>query len=89
MTMDFKVNRVSRILIIVCELLFLNALLYRTIQSLENKERSIVMLFYLAEKSLKEIKMITGIKISTIKVILHRARIKLYNKLKPVYETAR
>lgn len=62
--------------------------LYRSIQQLDEKERSIIALFYLAEKSLKEIRWITGIKIATIKVTLHRARKKLYHKLKPEYGTA-
>jgi RNA polymerase sigma-70 factor (ECF subfamily) len=62
--------------------------LYRSIQCLEEKERSIITLFYLSEKSLKEIRKITGIKTATIKVILYRARKKLYHQLKPEYGTA-
>ena len=62
--------------------------LYRSIQCLDEKERTVITLFYLSEKSLKEIKRITGIKIDTIKVILHRARKKLYHQLKPEYGIA-
>lgn len=62
--------------------------LYRSIQCLDEKERTVITLFYLSEKSLKEIRQITGIKIATIKVILHRARKKLYHQLKPEYGIA-
>jgi len=55
--------------------------LYQTIDQLENDERNIIMLFYLAEKSIKDINSITGLSNSNIKVILHRARKRLYEKL--------
>jgi RNA polymerase sigma-70 factor (ECF subfamily) len=55
--------------------------LYLAINRLEFKEKNVILLFYLAEKSIREISMITGLNISNIKVILHRARKKLYNKL--------
>jgi RNA polymerase sigma-70 factor (ECF subfamily) len=55
--------------------------LYRAINLLEDTDRSIIMLFYLAEKSIKEIAQITGFSIANIKVILHRARKKLFEKM--------
>jgi len=62
-------------------------LLYKSIEDLDDPEKSVMVLFYLAEKSLKEIKEITGYGISNIKVILHRARKKLQQKMKPEYES--
>ncbi len=53
--------------------------LYRAINSLADTERNIIMLFYLAEKSVKEMALITGLSQGNIKVILHRARKKIYN----------
>lgn len=55
--------------------------LYKAISLLEDTERNIIMLFYLANKSIKEIAQITKMSIANIKVILHRARKKLYEKL--------
>jgi RNA polymerase sigma factor (sigma-70 family) len=55
--------------------------LYQIIDQLEDNERNIVKLFYLAEKSIKDINSITGLSISNIKVILHRARKRLHEKL--------
>jgi RNA polymerase sigma-70 factor (ECF subfamily) len=55
--------------------------LYKAINKLEDTDRNIIMLFYLAEKSIKEIAQITGLSISNIKVILHRARKKLVEKM--------
>jgi len=55
--------------------------LYKAINLLEDTERNIIMLFYLAEKSIKEIVQITGFSNANIKVILHRARKKLYEKM--------
>jgi RNA polymerase sigma factor (sigma-70 family) len=51
--------------------------LYRAIEKLEDTEKTLIKLFYLCEKSIKEIRIITGLTISNIKVILHRARKKL------------
>jgi RNA polymerase sigma factor (sigma-70 family) len=59
--------------------------LYQAMENLEENERNIVLLFYLAEKSIKEINTITGLKIPNIKVRLHRARKKLYKSLKQEY----
>ena len=55
--------------------------MYKAINALDDNDRNIIMLFYLAEKSIKEIVQITGLSISNIKVILHRARKKLYKNL--------
>lgn len=55
--------------------------LYQIIDQLEDNERNIVKLFYLAEKSIKDINSITGLSVSNIKVILHRARKRLHEKL--------
>lgn len=55
--------------------------LYQTIDQLDDNERNIIMLFYLAEKSIKDINSITGLSVSNIKVILHRARKRLHEKL--------
>ncbi len=55
--------------------------LYQAINKLEDTDRNIIMLFYLAEKSIKEIAQITGLSICNIKVILHRARKKLFEKM--------
>lgn len=55
--------------------------LHNAIDLLEDTERNIIMLFYLADKSIKQIAQITDLSIANIKVILHRARKKLYKKL--------
>jgi RNA polymerase sigma factor (sigma-70 family) len=55
--------------------------LYQIIDQLEDNDRNIVKLFYLAGKSIKDINSITGLSISNIKVILHRARKRLHEKL--------
>jgi RNA polymerase sigma-70 factor, ECF subfamily len=60
--------------------------LYQAIERLENNERNIVLLFYLGEKSIREINTIIGLSKPNIKVILHRARKKLFDYLKPEYE---
>jgi RNA polymerase sigma-70 factor (ECF subfamily) len=60
--------------------------LYQAIERLDDNERNIIVLFYLAEKSIKEIKIITGLTAVNIKVILHRTRRKLYENLKLNYE---
>jgi len=51
--------------------------LHKAIDSLEDPEKNLIHLFYLGEKSIKEIHRITGLSVSNIKVTLHRARIKL------------
>ena len=55
--------------------------LYIAIDSLDDREKSLVHLFYLGEKTIKEIHNITGISVSNIKVTLHRARKKLSKKI--------
>jgi RNA polymerase sigma factor (sigma-70 family) len=55
--------------------------LYKAINLLEDTDRNIIMLFYLAEKSIKEIAQITRFSIANIKVILHRARKNLFEKM--------
>jgi RNA polymerase sigma factor (sigma-70 family) len=59
--------------------------LYKAIENLDDNERNIILLFYLAEKSIKEINTVTGLNIPNIKVILHRARKKLFESLKLEY----
>jgi RNA polymerase sigma-70 factor (ECF subfamily) len=59
--------------------------LYQAIERLDENERNIILLFYLAEKSIREINTITGLSIHNIKVILHRSRKKLYENLKLEY----
>jgi len=61
--------------------------LHLAIHQLGETEKNIITLFYLAEKSIKEISRITGLSVSNIKVILHRTRKKLHEKL--VYEKER
>jgi RNA polymerase sigma factor (sigma-70 family) len=56
--------------------------LYKAIDLLEDNEKNIIMLFYLAEKSVKEISQITNLSNSNIKVILHRSRKKLQEKMR-------
>ncbi len=55
--------------------------LYRAINVLDDTGRHVIMLFYLAEKPIKEIARITGFSMANVKVILHRARKKLYEKM--------
>ncbi|MDD4032288.1 MAG: sigma-70 family RNA polymerase sigma factor [Bacteroidales bacterium] len=56
--------------------------LYDAIQLLNDSDRHVIMLFYLAEKSIRDISQITGFSVANIKVILHRARKKLYEIMK-------
>lgn len=65
---------------------YLKVDLYQAIERLETNEQHIILLFYLGEKSVKEINNITGLSKPNIKVILHRARKKLYKHLKLEYE---
>jgi RNA polymerase sigma-70 factor, ECF subfamily len=51
------------------------------IEKLTDKERHLIMFFYLGEKSIKEIQDITGMTSSNIKVNLHRIRKKLSENL--------
>jgi len=47
------------------------------------KERLMLELFYLQERPIAEIKMMTGFSISNIKVLLHRARKSFATFFKP------
>ena len=51
--------------------------LNRAIEMLKPRERTVIDLFYLGEKSIKEIRKITGLSTSNVKVLLHRTREKL------------
>lgn len=51
--------------------------LNKAIEELEPRERTVIDLFYLGEKSIKEIHRITGMSTSNVKVVLHRTREKL------------
>ncbi len=52
--------------------------LYKAISALDDTGRNIIILFYLAEKSIKEIRQITGFSVANIKVILYRSRKKIF-----------
>ena len=53
----------------------------RSLRSLNDKERICITLYYLNELSVEEIKKVTGISISNIKVLLFRGRKSLYTAL--------
>jgi RNA polymerase sigma-70 factor (ECF subfamily) len=55
--------------------------LYNAIDQLAEAEYTLIQLYYMAEKSIKDIHQITGMSVSNIKVSLHRARKKLAEKL--------
>lgn len=52
------------------------------IEKLDPKERMIIDLFYLGDKSIKEIHAITGLSTANVKVVLHRSREKLKKNVK-------
>jgi RNA polymerase sigma-70 factor (ECF subfamily) len=56
--------------------------LYLALEKLNNKEREMVLLFYMEEKSLKAISVITGLPVNTVKSHLRRAKehLKIYLK---------
>ncbi|MBV6647805.1 MAG: RNA polymerase sigma factor [Cyclobacteriaceae bacterium] len=56
--------------------------LFKAIDQLSITERNIIELFYLGDKSIKDIQNIVGKNPSNIKVILHRARLKMQKILK-------
>jgi RNA polymerase sigma factor (sigma-70 family) len=72
--------------ILPCEDRYLDLDLSEAFKKLDDNERNIILLFYMSEKSIREINKITGLSIPNIKVILHRSRKKLYNNLKLEYE---
>jgi RNA polymerase sigma-70 factor (ECF subfamily) len=55
--------------------------LNNAIDQLAEAEYTLIQLYYMAEKSIKDIHQITGMSVSNIKVSLHRARKKLAEKL--------
>lgn len=55
--------------------------LYKAIDQLAESEYMLIQLYYMAEKSIKDIHQITGMSVPNIKVSLHRARKKLAEKL--------
>lgn len=61
-----------------------NQIINSSLDILDKNERLVITLFYLGEKSLKEIKAITELSISNIKVILHRARKKMTTNLQNI-----
>ena len=56
-------------------------LIRQAMQKLSGSEYTILTLFYLEEKSIRELKQITGFTKANIRVILHRARKRLYQTL--------
>ncbi len=58
-----------------------NQIIKSSLNILDGNERLIVTLFYLGEKSIKEIKEITSLSLSNIKVILYRSRKKMTKNL--------
>jgi len=61
--------------------------LYDQIDKLNELDRSLITLFYLAEKSMKEISSITGMSLANIKVHLHRIRKRIAQNLNFTYES--
>ena len=59
--------------------------LNEAIQKLNESERVVILLFYMAEKPIKEINLITGFSQSNIKVLLHRGRKQLKDQLQYEY----
>lgn len=61
-----------------------NQELYMALGKLNEKERSIVLLFYMEDKSLKEISKITDIQVNTVKSHLSRAKTHMSEHLKSI-----
>lgn len=61
-----------------------NQELYMALGKLNEKERSVVLLFYMEDKSLKEISKITDIPVNTVKSHLSRAKIHISEHLKSI-----
>lgn len=55
-----------------------------SMKCLSKNEYIVIQLFYLAEKGIKEIKIITGLSSANIKVLLHRSREKLEDHFKNI-----
>jgi RNA polymerase sigma-70 factor (ECF subfamily) len=62
--------------------MFKNQELYMALSRLNPNERSSILLFYMEDKSIKEISLITGIKENTVKSHLSRAKTNLSGYLK-------
>ncbi len=61
---------------------FKNQELYMALSRLNPNEKSSILLFYMEDKSIKEISLITGIKENTVKSHLSRAKTNLSEYLK-------
>jgi RNA polymerase sigma-70 factor, ECF subfamily len=61
-----------------------NQELYIVLGKLNEKERSVVLLFYMEDKSLKEVAKITDIPINTVKSHLSRAKLHMSEHLKSI-----
>jgi RNA polymerase sigma factor (sigma-70 family) len=61
-------------------------ILLGAIDKLPDDERSLITLFYLQECSIKEIVEITGLSESNVKIKLYRARKRLWEKLRYVFQ---
>lgn len=59
-----------------------NDLLEQGLRSLSSNEYLVINLFYIEEKSIKEIELITSWSSANIRIILYRARNKMYNFFK-------
>jgi RNA polymerase sigma-70 factor (ECF subfamily) len=54
-----------------------NALLLRLVQQLPEKQRQVVLLFYMQEQSHEEVAKMLAMPVGTVKTLLHRARMSL------------
>ena len=61
-----------------------NQELYIALGKLNEKEKSLVLLFYMEDKSLKEISKITDIPVNTVKSHLSRAKVHISEHLKKI-----
>jgi len=61
-----------------------NQELYMALSKLNEKEKSLILLFYMEDKSLKEISKITDIPINTVKSHLSRAKAHMSEHLKSI-----
>ena len=63
---------------------YMNQELYMALSKLNENERSCILLFYMEDKSIKDISEITAIKENTIKSHLSRAKINISQHLKSI-----
>ncbi|MFA6334015.1 MAG: RNA polymerase sigma factor [Bacteroidales bacterium] len=61
-----------------------NQELYMALAKLNEKERSVILLFYMEDKSIKEISKITDIPVNTVKSHLSRAKTHISEHLKTI-----